>query len=234
MSKKPQLRTQAATTGSAPVAEEPQLETEQTTPVVEGEAPAPVEGVEGEQPEQGVADGEPQEQPSDKEDEAPVTEDEEAPVADEEETQELVTGVKLSVAQQILREQLDVYVERMAINMPMTPEGAALHQLNLFNVMNGVMALEGQEFVAEMDHLLSVILTHRDTVFNEYYVFRGLEFLRLTNSQRILFQRLVHLFINTCDPQTRGISLLAVDLNAALASPLEDAKQQRVMAYYTA
>lgn len=234
MSKKPQLRAQTATASSAPVAEETQSETtEQVTPPVEGEKEV-VETSEGQAPEPDAteADESQDEQPSEKEEDVPVQEDE----AEEQggEAQELVPAVTLSIAQQVLREQLAGYVKNMAVNMPMTPEGAATHQLTLFNVLNGVMALEGQVFVAEMDHLLSVINAHRATVFNEYYVFRGLEFLRLTTAQRILFQRLVHLFINTCDPLTRGISLMAIDLGAALASPLEDAKQQRVMAYYTA
>ena len=154
--------------------------------------------------------------------------------ADEGELQQLVPGEVLTVAQQVLRQHLDQYIAAMATNMPMTSEKAAGHQLNLFTVINGILSQEGAVFVAEMDNLLSKINANRDGVFSEYYVFRGLEHLRLTVSQRALFQRLIHLFINTCDPTTRGLALEAIDLRAALASPLEDAKQQRLVAYYTA
>ena len=122
----------------------------------------------------------------------------------------------------------------MATNMPMTSEKAAGHQLSLFTVIQGILSQEGAVFIAEMDNLLAKVKANRNGVFSEYYVFRGLEHLRLTVAQRALFQRLIHLFINTCDPATRGLALEAIDLRAALASPLEDTKQQRLVAYYTA
>lgn len=152
----------------------------------------------------------------------------------DDEPQQFVPGVELTVAQQVLRQHLDEYIAAMATNMPMTSEKAAGHQLSLFTVIQGILSQEGAVFIAEMDNLLAKVKANRNGVFSEYYVFRGLEHLRLTVAQRALFQRLIHLFINTCDPATRGLALEAIDLRAALASPLEDAKQQRLVAYYTA
>ena len=152
----------------------------------------------------------------------------------DDEPQQFVPGVELTVAQQVLRQHLDEYIAAMATNMPMTSEKAAGHQLSLFTVIQGILSQEGAVFIAEMDNLLAKVKANRNGVFSEYYVFRGLEHLRLTAAQRALFQRLIHLFINTCDPATRGLALEAIDLRAALASPLEDAKQQRLVAYYTA
>lgn len=152
----------------------------------------------------------------------------------DDEPQQFVPGVELTVAQKVLRQHLDEYIAAMATNMPMTSEKAAGHQLSLFTVIQGILSQEGAVFIAEMDNLLAKVKANRNGVFSEYYVFRGLEHLRLTAAQRALFQRLIHLFINTCDPATRGLALEAIDLRAALASPLEDAKQQRLVAYYTA
>ena len=152
----------------------------------------------------------------------------------DDEPQQFVPGVELTVAQQVLRQHLDEYIAAMATNMPMTSEKAAGHQLSLFTVIQGILSQEGAVFIAEMDNLLAKVKANRNGVFSEYYVFRGLEHLRLTAAQRALFQRLIHLFINTCDPATRGLALEAIDLRAALASPLEDIKQQRLVAYYTA
>ena len=160
--------------------------------------------------------------------------DEAAAEEQDDEPQQFVPGVELTVAQQVLRQHLDEYIAAMATNMPMTSEKAAGHQLSLFTVIQGILSQEGAVFVAEMDNLLAKVKANRNGVFSEYYVFRGLEHLRLTAAQRALFQRLIHLFINTCDPATRGLALEAIDLRAALASPLEDAKQQRLVAYYTA
>lgn len=150
------------------------------------------------------------------------------------EEQSLVPGETLSPGQLVIRQQLNDYVTGMAINKPMTPERAALHQLNLYHTLHGILAQEGQLFVTELDNFLKLVAAHRDTVFSEYYVFRGLENLRLTASQRTVFTRLMTLFINTCDPETRGMALEAIDLKSALAAPLEDIKQQRVIAYFTA
>ena len=221
--------TAPATTPTPAAAAAPEAETEQKAPVVEEQTTTPpVEETEGQEPE--VTEGEVVEGDETEEGEAGE------PDAQEQdgEPQQLVPGEVLSVAQQVLRQHLDQYIAAMATNMPMTSEKAAGHQLNLFTVINGILSQEGAVFVAEMDNLLSKINAHRDGVFSEYYVFRGLEHLRLTASQRAMFQRLIHLFINTCDPTTRSLALEAIDLRAALASPLEDAKQQRLVAYFTA
>lgn len=225
--------TAPATTPAPVAAAAPEAETEQMAPVVEEQTTTPpVEETEGQEPE--ATEGEPVEGDETEDGEAGEPDAQEQEDEDEGELQQLVPGEVLTVAQQVLRQHLDQYIAAMATNMPMTSEKAAGHQLNLFTVINGILSQEGAVFVAEMDNLLSKINAHRDGVFSEYYVFRGLEHLRLTVSQRALFQRLIHLFINTCDPTTRGLALEAIDLRAALASPLEDAKQQRLVAYFTA
>ena len=231
MAKKPGSNLQSA----APVAQAaPAAVTESTQPVVDEklettpvEETVGTEGTETEGTEDQVQDPVEGEQQDEQVDEETVEEQDDEP-------QQFVPGVELTVAQQVLRQHLDEYIAAMATNMPMTSEKAAGHQLSLFTVIQGILSQEGAVFIAEMDNLLAKVKANRNGVFSEYYVFRGLEHLRLTAAQRALFQRLIHLFINTCDPATRGLALEAIDLRAALASPLEDAKQQRLVAYYTA
>ena len=223
MAKKPgsNLQSAAPVTQAAPAAV-----TESTQPVVDEKLETiPVEETEG--TEDQVQDPVEGEQQDEQVDEATTEEQDDEP-------QQFVPGVELTVAQQVLRQHLDEYIAAMATNMPMTSEKAAGHQLSLFTVIQGILSQEGAVFIAEMDNLLAKVKANRNGVFSEYYVFRGLEHLRLTAAQRALFQRLIHLFINTCDPATRGLALEAIDLRAALASPLEDIKQQRLVAYYTA
>ena len=223
MAKKPSSNLQSA----APVTQAaPAAVTESTQPVVDEKLEtALVEETEGTEDQvQDPVEGEQQDELAD---EAAVEEQDDEP-------QQFVPGVELTVAQQVLRQHLDEYIAAMATNMPMTSEKAAGHQLSLFTVIQGILSQEGAVFIAEMDNLLAKVKANRNGVFSEYYVFRGLEHLRLTAAQRALFQRLIHLFINTCDPATRGLALEAIDLRAALASPLEDTKQQRLVAYYTA
>ena len=223
MAKKPgsNLQSAAPVTQTAPAAV-----TESTLPVVDEKLEtALVEETEG--TEDQVQDPVEGEQQDEQVDEAAAEEQDDEP-------QQFVPGVELTVAQQVLRQHLDEYIAAMATNMPMTSEKAAGHQLSLFTVIQGILSQEGAVFIAEMDNLLAKVKANRNGVFSEYYVFRGLEHLRLTAAQRALFQRLIHLFINTCDPATRGLALEAIDLRAALASPLEDIKQQRLVAYYTA
>ena len=215
------LQSAAPVTQAAPAAV-----TESTQPVVDEKLEtALVEETEG--TEDQVQDPVEGEQQDEQVDEAAAEEQDDEP-------QQFVPGVELTVAQQVLRQHLDEYIAAMATNMPMTSEKAAGHQLSLFTVIQGILSQEGAVFIAEMDNLLAKVKANRNGVFSEYYVFRGLEHLRLTVAQRALFQRLIHLFINTCDPATRGLALEAIDLRAALASPLEDIKQQRLVAYYTA
>ena len=215
------LQSAAPVTQAAPAAV-----TESTQPVVDEKLEtALVEETEG--TEDQVQDPVEGEQQDEQADEAVAQEQDDEP-------QQFVPGVELTVAQKVLRQHLDEYIAAMATNMPMTSEKAAGHQLSLFTVIQGILSQEGAVFIAEMDNLLAKVKANRNGVFSEYYVFRGLEHLRLTVAQRALFQRLIHLFINTCDPATRGLALEAIDLRAALASPLEDAKQQRLVAYYTA
>lgn len=223
MAKKNSFNPQSA----APVTQAaPAAVTESTQPVVDEKLEtALVEETEG--TEDQVQDPVEGEQQDEQADEAVAQEQDDEP-------QQFVPGVELTVAQKVLRQHLDEYIAAMATNMPMTSEKAAGHQLSLFTVIQGILSQEGAVFIAEMDNLLAKVKANRNGVFSEYYVFRGLEHLRLTAAQRALFQRLIHLFINTCDPATRGLALEAIDLRAALASPLEDAKQQRLVAYYTA
>lgn len=231
MAKKPgsNLQSAAPVTQAAPAAV-----IESTQPVVDEklettlvEETVGTEGTETEGTEDQVQDPVEGEQQDEQADEAVAQEQDDEP-------QQFVPGVELTVAQKVLRQHLDEYIAAMATNMPMTSEKAAGHQLSLFTVIQGILSQEGAVFIAEMDNLLAKVKANRNGVFSEYYVFRGLEHLRLTAAQRALFQRLIHLFINTCDPATRGLALEAIDLRAALASPLEDTKQQRLVAYYTA
>lgn len=132
-----------------------------------------------------------------------------------------------------LDERIGDYVSHMQPSKPISSEEGVRQQTALWNAIKYVLGKTEGEFVAVYARLLEHVLEHRKTVFNERYVYRFFEHLRLSPNERRNFERMVNLMLATCDPKSRRLSLRQVNLPTTLAGFADNALQQRVIGFYT-
>lgn len=136
------------------------------------------------------------------------------------------------VNQTILQQNLDQYIEAMAPGKPHADEQGPMFQVLLYRTIQNVLAREGKDFTEGMDYLLQRIQENRDGVFNEKYVFRYMENIKLGQIERKTFERLLNLFITTADPATRTVTVKHVDIPTTVKNIPDGRVQQRLYEYY--
>lgn len=129
---------------------------------------------------------------------------------------------------------LDEYVASMGRHCFQTEATGAAAQRKFYQTLRTFLALEGQEFKAGMDHLLSVILANRDDVFDDSNAFRFMAELQLRENDRKLFTRLLNLFIAAAEPSTRKAVLERVNLAETIKLLPEERSKQLMVAYFQA
>lgn len=129
-------------------------------------------------------------------------------------------------------QRLEEYVKVMAPGRPTsTVEGAAA-QRTLWHALKLMLTRDGNEFVHHYSETLRVIHENRNGCFHARYVFRFLDSVNLTPSDRNNFERLLNLMIRTCDPATRQLAMRQVDLRTSLSGLSDERQRQKVVAYY--
>lgn len=134
----------------------------------------------------------------------------------------------------IVFDHLDNYIETMKPGIAHHGNEGASQQVRLFRTIQTILRQKGSDFNAMFGQLLSLIHEHRQDVFNERYLFRYFDQLSLTSRERRNFERLLSLFIDTCDPKLRNKVSERVDISAVMEGYGDNEAQQRVMSFYTA
>lgn len=135
-------------------------------------------------------------------------------------------------AQIIVRSVIDEYITGMAPAKPITESAGANFQLKLWRAIEQVLRSPAELFHVNMNTLLEEIKKNRDGVFSEKYVFRFFHRIELPETQLKSFERLLNLFITTCDPSTRELALKQVDMEKTLEKLPNEETRQRIFAYY--
>ena len=73
---------------------------------------------------------------------------------------------------------------------------------------------------------------HKNGVFHETRVFRGMDNIPLNKDDRAAFTRLLNLFKLVANPQSRKIALKQVDLNASLQYSVTEQGKNRLMSFF--
>lgn len=141
-------------------------------------------------------------------------------------------ATEAQINMQSLQDRLALYVKEMQPNRPTNPEEGAQHQAALWTIIKFVLNRKGSQFVALYAQLLATVLEHRRGCFNERYVYRFHDNLRMSNADRRNFARVLNLLLTTCDPKTRQLSLRQIDLTASLRDLADNEMQQRVVGFY--
>lgn len=139
-----------------------------------------------------------------------------------------------SSALEMLRGQLDDYIAHMGKAVPVTKEVGGAWQRRFFQLLERIMKLEGSVFNRAWSDLLARVLSERKGAFHESRAFRFMETSKLDNDQIRIFSNLIHLVINTADPQGRQQMLKMIDISSVTKDlPIEGASD-KIQAYYLA
>lgn len=135
----------------------------------------------------------------------------------------------------MIRAKLDQYVSLMGAAIPVDPKAGAQHQLKLYRTITEVLGMEGNKFNRAWSEILSTANAQRDGAFAEIRVFRFFDGLKLENSEKRVFQNLLHLIIHTADPKGRA-SMIKNNLDMASVTkdiPVPNAAD-KLYGYYAA
>lgn len=132
-----------------------------------------------------------------------------------------------------LQQRIDAYVTAMNPATPVSTEEGVRAQTALWSIIRHVLSKTDGEFVVLYAKLLENVLTYRRTVFNERYVYRFFEHLRLSPNDRRNFERMLNLLLVTCDPKSRRLALRQVNLNTTVSGFADNNVQQRIIGFYS-
>lgn len=124
------------------------------------------------------------------------------------------------------------YIQNMWPGKAISESDIHKNQLKLKNVINSVLDLEQQKFVDGMNFLVSVVREYRKTVFNERYIYRGFNTLKLSNKEKKKFELMLSLLNNHADVKNILDVRNTTDFNI-LFKYIEDNKvKQKLISYY--
>lgn len=143
-----------------------------------------------------------------------------------------LTPQKDTASQQIIRSIISDYAAGMMPACPVSEIEGARFQLKLWRAVEQVLRSPAELFHVHMNTFLEEMRKHRKTVFNEKYAFRFFHRVELPETSLKSFERLMNLFINTCDPASRAHSLKQIDMEKTLEKITDEEIRQRIFAFY--
>lgn len=150
----------------------------------------------------------------------------------------LLTKYKLSPegyppALKIVISGMETYLKVMEDGTPVTPNEGATQQRNLNNLFMEALTAPGNAINMCMDVILYQMNKNALAAFTPRLAFRFLTLARMSTTQVICFQNLIHLFTNTADPKSRRMMLRQIDLNKVLSYLPNEQSRQNLITYYT-
>lgn len=118
-----------------------------------------------------------------------------------------------------LKARLDWYRDEVMPGKLVDTQKGIHAQRTLWTIIKDVMSLEGVQFYTAMSALMEKIQRQRSKggVFHEEYVFRFLDVHgSITGLERVAFERMVTVLINTCNPMSRQLNLKQIDMKTAM------------------
>lgn len=124
------------------------------------------------------------------------------------------------------------YLVVMEDGVPVTPAEGATQQRNLNNLFMEALSAPGNAINMCMDVILYNMNKHALSAFTPRLAYRFLTLARMSSTQVICFQNLIHLFTNTADPKARRMALRSIDLNKVLSYLPNEQTRQNLITYY--
>lgn len=141
-------------------------------------------------------------------------------------------GGQKSTSLMIVEDNLAKYIDKMKPGAAHQGNEGPTTQVLLYRTIQTILRQKGSDFNFLFGELLKTVHKHRNTVFNERYVFRYMDRLSLTSSERRNFERFINMLLTVCDPATRSHTLKQVDVNATMEGFKDPDAHQRVVAFF--
>jgi hypothetical protein len=141
-------------------------------------------------------------------------------------------GGQKSTSLMIVEDNLATYVDKMKPGAAHQGNEGPTAQVLLYRTVQTILRQKGSDFNFLFGELLKTVHKHRNSVFNERYVFRYMDRLSLTSSERRNFERFINMLLTVCDPATRSHTLKQVDINATMEGFKDPDAHQRVVAFF--
>ena len=127
---------------------------------------------------------------------------------------------------------LNTYAEQMAPRRPITDAKIVEQQRLLYEALTKTINDSGEDFEKLMKMVFAFFEQHRAGVFHETRVFRGMDSIPLSASDRAALQRLINMFKLLANPQSRKLNLKQVDLHATLQFGITEVGRNRVLSFF--
>lgn len=129
---------------------------------------------------------------------------------------------------------LTQYAEEMHPSKPINSDRTRRNQRTLLRTIKTAIGLpKAEDMIAVLDALLKLITEHRSAAFSEYYVFRDLANVELSQEEISQFTQLLHLFMVLSDPTERKSYSKTVDVPLVTKWILDEQVRSRFLAYCT-
>ncbi len=143
------------------------------------------------------------------------------------------TIAQQGLGMKLVEEGLKEYVNKMRPGVPHNGEEGPNAQAALYRVITNAFRQTGSDFSAAMGLLLSTVREHRKGAFNERYVFRYMDRVKLNAQERRNFERVINLLMATCEPATRQQGLKQVDLESTVSGFGDPNLIQKLTEYFS-
>ena len=127
---------------------------------------------------------------------------------------------------------LTTYADKMAPRKPVTDVVINEQQRLLFDALLKTINDSDEDFEKLLKTVFAFFEEHKNGVFHETRVFRGMDNIPLNKDDRAAFTRLLNLFKLVANPQSRKIALKQVDLNASLQYGVTEQGKNRLMSFF--
>jgi len=148
------------------------------------------------------------------------------------EPQQQTPSVSKNLIEDIVEENLTEYVNKMTPGYSHAQGEGARLQSKLWQTIQTVLRTDGPQFTKLFSLLLKTVYKNRDTVFNEYNIYRYFETVNIPGNERRNFERIINLLLVTNNPALRAESLKQVDLDATLQGFNNTEIHQKVVGFY--
>ena len=127
---------------------------------------------------------------------------------------------------------LTQYAEEMHPKKPISTDRTRRNQRTLLRTIKTAIALpKAEDMIAVLDALIKLIAEHRQAAFSEYYVFRDLANVELSQEEISQFTHLMQLFMVLSDPAERKTFAKTVDTGLVTKWILDEQVRSRFLAY---
>jgi hypothetical protein len=124
------------------------------------------------------------------------------------------------------------YMDNMAPKKLQEQSAIVRNQVQLYRVLTRAINTLGDDFFIVWKGILAAFHEHREGVFHESAVFRGMEHVNLSKDDQKAFQRILNLIKITADPKGRAAGVRLVDFNRTLEFGITEQGRQRLLNFY--